>query len=112
MDVKVEIDKKNKEVSLIVEVKLKPSTEEPVKYKTQFAIDLLNEKGFSLGKCVKNDVIVNKTREDKVCSGHWVFKDLTPAKPAPKPASKPKRKITTAKVPKPMAVDTTTITKE
>ena len=72
-------------VSLYLEVVLEPDGKV---YKPVHAIGWLEEKGYKVGKCVKKDVVRNKTEREKLRKGHWTFELLKSPKSSKKPAVK------------------------
>tara|TARA_Y100001973_G_C5175908_1_gene321888 strand:+ start:913 stop:1236 length:324 start_codon:yes stop_codon:yes gene_type:complete len=94
-------------VSLYLEVVLEPDGKV---YKPVHAIGWLEEKGYKVGKCVKKDVVRNKTEREKLRKGHWTFELLKSPKSSKKPAVKKKatRRPFTQTEPEPIAKKETT----
>ena len=107
MDIKIKVNRKEKQVSLYLEVMM---SQQDQRHKPAAAMRWLQERGYKVGRCVKSDVVQNKDSEEEIlCKGHWIFDLLE--EPVKKEAVKPEVKETSA-TPTPNGVQTLTAKKK
>jgi hypothetical protein len=94
MDIKVLVDEEKRQVSLHLEVTINNQDD---KYKTIHAQEWLVERGYSLGRIIKHDVVENKGEKEKLCKGHWIFRLKTA--PAQDKVAKPEKTAAVVKEP-------------
>ena len=108
----INVDKKNNNISITIEVPKRKTPSQPIiKVRTKDVVEILKAEGHTFSKTCTEECTLSNETENCVHKGTWVFPIPNVAKKeAKKPKKAPEKKETVKKVPKTAPVTTPSVT--